>query len=199
MRFGAALLSLALAVAGTAAAQERQLYVIDGIGQDFGALAQKEGAAYADLSKRGGATTDHVRESIVSLAPELSYTSATPRLKPEEAKYFHFDIYYVMPGRETDADALAKEFVALFKAKNMPNGYRLFKSEMGPDMPAIIVEVGAKDAADYYAQETSNRTTLGAEGQALFAKAFALTRRFETRSGWLRPDLSVMPPAPAQK
>jgi hypothetical protein len=104
-----------------------------------------------------------------------------------------------MPGRETDADALAKEFVALFKAKNMPNGYRLFKSEMGPDMPAIIVEVGAKDAADYYAQETSNRTTLGAEGQALFAKAFALTRRFETRSGWLRPDLSVMPPAPAQK
>jgi hypothetical protein len=129
MRFGAALLSLALAVAGTAAAQERQLYVIDGIGQDFGALAQKEGAAYADLSKRGGATTDHVRESIVSLAPELSYTSATPRLKPEEAKYFHFDIYYVMPGRETDADALAKEFVALFKAKNMPNGYRLFKSE----------------------------------------------------------------------
>jgi hypothetical protein len=166
---------------------------MDAITQDFGALAQKEGAGFADLMKRGGAPTELVRESVVSFWPELSYSPAAPRLRFEDARYFHYDIYHVMPGRDGDAEALAREFVALFKSKNLPNGYRLFKAEMGPELPGMVVEVAAKDPADYYTQQVADRTALGAEGQALFAKAFALTRRFETRSAWLRPDLSVMP------
>ena len=166
---------------------------IDGIGQDFQAVARKEGQAFADLMRRGGATIDHVREWVVSEAPELSYVPATPRLPLAEARFFHYDTYYLMPGRELEVDALAKEFVALFKAKNIPNGYRLFRTEMGPDMPAIIVEVGAKDPADHYTQGVSDRTILGEAGKALFAKAFSMTRRFETHGGWLRPDLSALP------
>jgi hypothetical protein len=169
---------------------------IDGIGQDFLAVARKEGAAYAELMRRGGATTDHVREWVVSEAPELSYVPASPRLPFAEARFFHYDTYYLMPGRELEVDGLAKEFAALFKAKNIPNGYRIFRTEMGPEMPAIIVEVGAKDAADYYTQSVSDRAILGDTGKALFAKAFAMTRRFEQRDAWLRPDLSALP-APA--
>jgi hypothetical protein len=166
---------------------------IDGILQDFQALARKEGTAFADLMRRGGATMDHVRDWVVSEAPELSYVPASPRLPSAEARYFHYDAYYLMPGRELEVDALAKEFVALFKAKNIPNGYRLFRVEMGPEMPGVIVEVGAKDPADYYTQSVSDRTILGEAGKALFAKAFAMTRRFETQDGWLRPDLSLAP------
>lgn len=172
---------------------------LDLINQDFAALAQKDGAAFSELMRRGGATFESVSESVVGLYPELSYTPPAPRLKFEDARYFHYDIYHVMPGREEDADALAQEFLALFKSKNVPNGYRLFKSALGPEMPSIIVETAAKDAADYAAQDASDRALLGDAGQALFARAFALTRRFETRNGWLRPDLSVFPPAPAKK
>jgi hypothetical protein len=171
---------------------------IDGIFQDFGALAQKEGQVFAELSKRSGATTEHIRESVVSLAPELSYTPATPRMKPEDAKYLHYDIYYVMPGREADADAIAKEFLALFKSKNIANAYRVFKAELASEMPALYVEVGAKDAADYHTQLAADQAALGEAAKALFAKAFAITRRFETRSGWLRPDLSLPATAPAK-
>ena len=169
---------------------------LDGINQDFGALAQKEGPRFADLMKRGGAPTEVVRESVVSLWPELSYAPASPRLAFEDARYFHYDFYHLMPGRDGDAEALAKDFVALFKSKNIPNAYRLFKVEMGYEMPGLIVEVGAKDPVDYYAQQKSDMALLGKEGQALFARAQALTRRFESRTAWLRPDLSVMPPAP---
>jgi hypothetical protein len=35
---------------------------------------------------------------------------------------------------------------------------------------------------------------VGAEGQALFAKALAITRRLEHRGGAVRRDLSLMPP-----
>jgi hypothetical protein len=169
---------------------------IDGIGQDFGALAQKEGQAFVELMKRNGAALEYVKEWVVSEVPELCYTPATPRLKPEEMRFFHYDVYYVMPDREAEADALAKEFLALFKGKNVPSGYRLFKADMGPEMPAIVIEVGARDPADFYNQNVANQAAVGAAGKALFARAFAITRRFETKSGWLRPDLSAPSPAP---
>jgi hypothetical protein len=171
---------------------------IDGIGQDFQAVGLKDGPALADITRRGGATTEQIREWVVSEMTEGSYAPASPRLRAAEVRFYHYDIYYLFPGRELDVEPLAKEFVALFKAKNVPNGYRLFRTEMGPEMPAIIVEVGAKDPADYYMQTQSDRTILGEAGKALFAKAFAMTRRLEQRGGWLRPDLSVMPATPAR-
>jgi len=164
---------------------------MDAINAEFGALAKAAGAAFADLNKRGGATTEYIKESIVVSAPELSYTPAQPRLKPEEMPYRHYDLYYLRPGTEPEADALGAEFVKLFKAKDIPDGYTLFKVVMGPEMPLWVVSVGARDAADYETTNAKLQTTLGAEGQALFARAFKLSRRFETREGRVRPDLSV--------
>jgi len=164
---------------------------MDAINAEFGALAQAAGATFADLNKRGGEATQYIKESIIASAPELSYAPAQPRLKPEEMPYHHYDLYYLKPGTEPEADALASEFVKLFKAKSVPNGYTIFKVVMGPEMPLLVVSVGARDAADYYAEEAKTRLALGPEGQALFARAFALTRRFETRESRFRPDLSV--------
>ena len=132
-----------------------------------------------------------IRESVIATAPELSYAPATPRLKPEEMPYRHFDLYYLRPSTETDADAVAADFQKLFKAKAVPDGYTLYKVVMGPEMPLYVVTVGARDAADYHAQDAKMRATLGAEGAALFGRAFALTRKFETREGTFRPDLSL--------
>jgi hypothetical protein len=75
----------------------------------------------------------------------------------------------------------------------MPDGYRLMKLAFGHDAPLLVVSVGARDADDFAAQDAKMRKTLGAEGEALFARAFALTRRFDRRSGWVRPDLSMLP------
>lgn len=164
---------------------------MDAINAEFGALAQAAGAAWLDLNKRSGAATEYFKESVMALAPELSYVPAQPRLKPEEMAYRHVDLYYVRPGSEPEADALSAEFVKLFKAKNVSSGYSVYKSMLGPEMPLYAVAVGARDAADYHAEDARLRTLLGPEGQALFARAFAVTRRFESRDGLLRPDLSV--------
>jgi hypothetical protein len=164
---------------------------LDSIIAEFGALAKAAGAAFADLNKRGGEATEYIKESILVSAPELSYVPAQPRLKPEEAVYRHYDLYYLRPGTEPEADALGAEFVKLFKAKNVPDGYTLFKVVMGPEMPLYVVSVWARDAADYETTNAKLQTTLGPEGQALFARAFKLTRRYETREGRVRPDLSV--------
>ena len=66
-------------------------------------------------------------------------------------------------------------------------------------MPVIVVRSTAKDPADYYAIDMKDRELLGDEGKALFARAFAITRRFETKGGWIRPDLSTMTAPDAKK
>jgi len=164
---------------------------VDAINAEFGALAQAAGPAFADVSKRGGDATEYFRESVLALAPEMSYVPTQPRLKPEEMPYRHVDLYFVRPGAEPEADAVSADFVKLFKAKNVSNGYNLYKAAFGPELPLYLIAVGARDAADYHAEDARLRTLLGAEGQALFARAFALTRRFESHDGTLRPDLSV--------
>src|SRR5262245_18214093 len=165
----------------------------------FDALAKAVGEAkWGDQMVRGGASSEFNRESLVMEDPSQEYALANPRLKPEEAKYLHVDLYYVQPGRETDADAVARDFAAQFRKKNLPDGYRLFKVVMGSEMPLIIVTTPAKDAADYAAIDAATRQALGAEGQALFQRAFSLTRRFESHNGWIRPDLSLEPLKPMQ-
>lgn len=168
---------------------------MDAINKQFMSMMTGPSAAqFMDLMKRNGPTIEYVKEWVVGHEPELSYTPETPRLKPEEMKYFHLDVYYIQADKDMESRALSKEFAELFKKKNIPDGYQIFIPVMAAEMPAIIVRVGAKDASDFYASSMKNREMLGEEGKALFERASAITRRFETRNTWTRPDLSVPPP-----
>jgi hypothetical protein len=173
----------------TYAAPIPNLAGMDAINADFGALAQSAGASFLDLNKRGGAATEYIKEWVIQLVPELSYSPAEPRVQP--GQYFHYSVYYVSPGREPEAEAVGADYVKLFKAKGVKSGYTVYKVVMGPEMPAYIVSVGALDAADYHAEDAKVGALLGAELRALGARTAALTRRFETREATARPDLSV--------
>ena len=166
---------------------------IDTINAGFQALAEAAGPKWPDVMKRNGEAIDYIRESVLMEDPSLSYTPAKPRITDDEARFFHFDLYYLQPGREAEAEALAHEFVELFRKKGVASPYRLFKVVMGPETPLLTVVIPARDAADFAAQDAAGRQLLGAEGQALFQRAFALCRRFEQHEAWIRPDLSLPP------
>jgi hypothetical protein len=162
---------------------------------EFTALFQAAPQRAMDVMGRGGATMDSVADWIIEEHPELSYRPAAPRLKPEEVGFTRVDFYYLMPGREWEADALAKEFIALWKAKGITNGWRFYRAITGPDLPLLLVASDGKDAADFAAHDAKDLAAVGAEGQALFQKALAFTRRFEQRAATVRRDLSIPPPA----
>jgi hypothetical protein len=160
----------------------------------FGVVINRVGEAkWRDLMLRGGATTEYIRESIMMEDPSFSYVPATPRLKAEEEAYLHADFYYVQPGREPEAAEVNKQLLELYRKKGVPDGYRLFTVFVGPEMPLNIMVVRARDATDYLARERANKEMLGPEGQALYDRALALTRRFESLGGRIRPDLALEP------
>jgi hypothetical protein len=52
-----------------------------------------------------------------------------------------------------------------------------------------------KSEADYAAADERDRATLGDAFNAIQMRALAITRKYETHSGYLRPDLSYPPMA----
>jgi hypothetical protein len=151
---------------------------------------------WSALERRGNDAISSYSEVVTMRRPDLSYVPANPRLKPEEHRYFRLFFYYLIPGKEKDAEALAKDYVALFKQKNVPNPFSIFMSVFGNDLPLLVVSSPAKSAADYAAEDERVNAMVGADVRPLEQRAMAITRRLETREGMVRPDLTYPPPAP---
>jgi hypothetical protein len=85
---------------------------------------------------------------------------------------------------------VAREFAAMYLAKDMDNGWRVYQGVTGPELPVYIVASTGMSPADYHSTGEANDATMGDQDDALFQKAFSLTRRVETRDGMMRPDLA---------
>jgi hypothetical protein len=153
---------------------------------------------WADLMRRGGATYESYSDVVIMMRPDLSYWPASPRLKEEEHKFYRMQFYYLMPGTEMEAEAIARDYAALFKKKNIPDGYTIFMAMSGDDLPLLIASTPAKSLADFAAADDRNNAVLGADVRPLQARAMAITRRFQIREFTLRPDLVYPAPAAAK-
>jgi hypothetical protein len=167
---------------------------IEGIDSAFGSIAKSAGVErFSDLMKRSSATIESRREWAVRESPDLSYAPAQARLRREESRFFHYDLYYVSADQEGEVDPLAKELLALYRSKGVTDGYQVFKAVLGQDLPILIVRSGARDAADYYAEDQKIEALVGAERRELRRRMLAISRRVESKDAYVRPDLSVVP------
>ncbi len=151
---------------------------------------------WRDMERRAGETMVSYNEIITMRRPDLSYVPANPRLKQEEMRYTRVFFYYLIPGKETEVESIAKDYLALFRQKNIPDPYSIFMGVFGNDLPLLVVTAPAKSAADFAAQDERNNATLGAAVRPLEQRAMAVTRRYEQRESFFRPDLSYPAPAP---
>jgi hypothetical protein len=147
-------------------------------------------ARWTDLERRGSEPLASYNETVFMRRPDLSYDPANPRLKMEEHRYFRLDFYYLVPGKMTEAEAIAKDYVALFKRKNITEAFNIFIGILGENLPLLVASIPAKNEADSIALDERVNATLGADVRPLQARAMAITRRFERRSVMARPDLS---------
>jgi hypothetical protein len=158
----------------------------------FAELAGKMGEAkFGDLMSRANTTIQSWDDVIIRERPDLGYAPDKPRVSREGTGVMRFDYYYLQPGKEIELDQLAKEWRALATAKGIRDGYRVFESVTGPGLPLFVVATPGKDAADLTAAWNANVKTGGAEWQALMARTLGLCRKFETKVGTWRGDLSA--------
>ncbi len=158
----------------------------------FATLAERMGEAkFADLWSRANATMLSWDDVVIRERPDLGYAPANPRVSVEETAVVRFDSYYLRPGTEGQVDQLAKDWRALATAKGIRDGYRIFETVVGPELPLLIVATPGKDATDLATAWAANAKTGGAEWQALMARTLGLCRKFETRVGTLRGEFSV--------
>lgn len=165
----------------------------------FPAVAQKEGAKFADLMRRNGATLEYTNEWVVRQRDDLSYMPAQPRVPFETARAHRFDFYFLQPGTEMNVEAIAKAWQSAMKAKELKNGFVVYEAVMGPELPAVIVHGWGNSPADIATADMQDMEKLGDQFMALTAQTFAGVRRFETKYAMSREDLSNLPPSPAKK
>lgn len=174
----------------------QNLAEIDGIPPAFAELAGKMGQEkFADLMRRGGDAMLEWNDFVVRERPDLSYHPAKPRLKEEEEAAYRYEIYYLRPGYESDAEEIARTWVKTLQRIGFPNGFTLFETVTGHHMPAYVVLVTGKSEPDLAEQQAALDKALGAEGEALRVRTMGVTRRFEVHNATLRPDLSYHPAA----
>lgn len=164
---------------------------LDSFWPAFQAMGESIGKEkWANLMRRANSAMESYNELVVMERPDLSYQPETPRLKPEEQRFVHWAFYYLDAARAGEAEQIAKDYAALFRAKKTGDGFMAYMAMSGQDLPLLIIAVPAKSAADYYGNDEKLMTSLATEIQPLAARALAITRRYRTMDGYYRPDLS---------
>jgi hypothetical protein len=162
--------------------------------EGFMALAQKVGMEkWVEFWRRAGDPILSWNDFVVQERLDLSYRPAKPPFPPEEVRALRYDIYYLQPGREWEAEQIAKDYAALFQKKGIPDGFTVAIALTGHDLPVLAVLTEGRSLADLMARYEANRQAGGGEMQALDARAARIVRRFNVRLGTVRPDLSYHP------
>jgi hypothetical protein len=125
--------------------------------------------------------------------PDISFLPEKERLKPEEIGFYTWDFVWVVPGKETEFEALNKEWIALSKARDACDPFMTYAGDLGTPSPVYVWFEYAKSAADYAAAEERFWTSLGDAGADLSRRTRALIRKLESKTGRYRPDLSFAP------
>jgi hypothetical protein len=171
---------------------------LDHLNPAFEALSVAVGRdKWRALMKAGNQTMSSYNEFVVMRRPDLSYEPENPRVKPEERTFHHWEFYFLDAEHVEEAEQVAKDWAALFKAKNVSEAFTIYMAQSGHDLPLLVVDAPGKSASDFYASEERIATSIGADIMPLQMRALAITRRFETRDGISRPDLSYPGPAAA--
>lgn len=169
---------------------------VDAINQVFATMGQAVGKErWADLNRRGNLAIHSYNEFVALRRPDLSYVPATPRLKPEERRFVHWQFYSIDAAHTDDAEQVAKDYVALFKSKNIGDGFSVYQVMSGNDLPLYVVASSGKSPADFYSNDERINAMAATEMRPLQARVLSYTRKYEVKDGTARPELSYPMPA----
>ncbi|TRO66744.1 hypothetical protein [Christiangramia sabulilitoris] len=167
-------------------------------------MAELDKNPFADLQKKMGdeeykkmfdayddTYTKH-GDYIIRLDKELSYMPDGMTQTPEGEDYRALIYYHIPPGKEDQAEELAKKAKKIYEDKNSNLHYRLYKSGFGTMGNYYMVAVSAKSPEDLEMKMKKNDEVLGEKRQELIDEIEKIFPERETVTGFIRQDLSYL-------
>ena len=156
---------------------------------DFDARQAQANPLRVANSGRAGEVIHHIDSTLARFRPDLSYRPTTPRVATEDIGFSRGFEYYVTFGGRAEAVELLQQIRAAFEAENAEVGYVVAEKVTGSG-PDLSVFLGARDAADFYANY------IGAIPEGVFPltqRLAALCYRLENFNSNRREDLDYQP------
>lgn len=155
-------------------------------------LMTQDKADFAAWNEKLAATYESFTSYIVSYKPELSLLPIEPR--PSKGyTFFIYDIWFIIPGREQEFEALAGEIAALAKAKGSVDAWRCLSGELGCDQPVYFYYAVDKGPAEFWTHNAEMWKTLGPDSNVIMDKMTKLLRKRGTQTSRYEADLSYIP------
>ena len=140
-------------------------------------------------SARAGEVIHHIDSTLARFRPDLSYRPTTPRVPADEIGFSRGFEYYVTFGGRAEAVELLQQIRAAFEAQNAEVGFVVAEKVTGSG-PDLSVFLGARDAADFYANYIGS---IPGEVFPLTQRLAALCFRVENFNSNRRQDLDYQP------
>jgi hypothetical protein len=146
------------------------------------------------LMKSYEGTFEYYKAGVIRFLPELSYAPKVPSPKPEEGNFMYWGFANVELGKGKEFRDILKQWVALYDSNKVPMGWNTFVGVVGVEVPLYILANRGKSPAQFWAEDEKATKTIGeAKVMELYNKTMAACRKFESKGGWARPDLSNKP------
>lgn len=128
-------------------------------------------------------------DAVIILNSDLSYMpkGLTTNTAGEDYRKWHY--LYVTPSNSAKLRAKIKEIKALYEKKGAKEYFRVYHSGFGNVDEYFLVSISAKDAKSYETTSDETEALFGDEGKKLMREMFVLLDKYETKTGWMRPDL----------
>jgi hypothetical protein len=146
------------------------------------------------LMKSYEGTFEYYKAEVIRFLPELSYAPKALSPKQEEGNFMSWGFANVEFGKGKEFRDVMKQWVALYDSNKIPMGWNTFVGVMGVEVPLYGWAESAKSPAQYWTEDEKAMKTIGeARVTELYKKTMALCRKFESKTGQARPDLSNKP------
>ena len=139
------------------------------------------------------AARDRTDVSYYRPRPELGNTADDPRVPAGEAGFIREVRLFIQPGAGRQVAELMQKVAALYEEHDIQDRRIVWSQVAGSDGPRMSLFMPARDAADFYAQNSKNFQTIGDDLPTIIGQINRLCRRVEQLNWRTLPELGYQP------
>lgn len=160
--------------------------------EDIAKQEERGTKLFAEMGEAAGkmlAAAKSFDSSVYRWRSDLSFSPATPRVADSDTGYTRIVTLYPHPAKAAAVEALIKKGSEIRKKHGINDAIGAYQMILGADGPAYVLLIGAKNEADFYANQAKTMEKMSEDWGQLMAESGPLLRKVSYSSSVPRPDL----------